>query len=420
MSSLLVHDMDTAWTSSAPAALQVAVDTQTCVGAGVASNRLVAQAGAVNASAEFVPATPLDLRDYDELRFWVLGNRAAHGTTVRPFYLEFSYTDADDTPDDVHRWFVPINQGGRWEQRRIGIQDDRRSAITQLRWTCLTALPFGCNIDELLAVREEMLTDLEQALTQWLDHQAVFPGVTNVRLNETANPRDTRIVLPSTPGFNAGNRLLLRGGSAGDEIHHVVGVTHNIEAGSTTLDIDPAAAVVGTLTAGVATASVMVPVIVETPPLPTSNPSPAIIVTQLDAREDLERTGYSLQRDSFRQRGAVTVCSVRPGARAYVVAYQILAVAPERVQQQLVHTWLLQRLSMDIGLRIHGVPSPVWIMPPPKLRRRRLGLLAPVYIHIGTRMETAPRQERPWVRQAAVTAGHLDAPLDQEGIVIEL
>jgi hypothetical protein len=111
---------------------------------------------------------------------------------------------------------------------------------------------------------------------------------------------------------------------------------------------------------------------------------------------------------------------VRPGARAYVVTYQILAVAPERMQQQFVHTWLLQRLSMDIGLRILGVPSPVWIVPPPKLRRRRLGLLAPVYVHIGTRMETAPRQERPWVHQAAVTAGRLDAPLDREGIVIEL
>src|SRR5262245_26794500 len=247
MSSLLVHAMDTAWTSSAPAALQVAVDTQTFVGAGAASNRLVAQAGAFNASAEFVPATPLDLRDYEELRFWVLGNRAAHGTTVRPFYLEFSYTDADDTPDDVHRWFVPINQVGRWEQRRIGIQDDRRSAITQLRWTCLTAFPFVCNIDELLAVREEMLTDLEQALTQWLERQAVLPGVTNVRLTQTASPGAAQIVLSITPGFNAGNRLLLRGGSAGDEIHHVVGVTHNVEASSTTLDIDPAAAVVGTL-----------------------------------------------------------------------------------------------------------------------------------------------------------------------------
>lgn len=420
MSNLLVHDMDTAWTSSDPVVLQVAVDHQTFFGEGMASNRLVASDSALNAFAEFVPSDPLDLSDFEELRFWIRANRRADGSTTKPFYLEFSYTDASDAPDEEHRWFVPINRVGNWEQRRIGVQDDRRSAITRFRFRCLTNLPFTCHVDELLVVREEMLADLEQALVIRLDGQVALPGLTNVALSQTANPGDTQIVFPLTPGFNAGNRILVLGGSLGDEIHNVTSVDHNSAAGTTTLHFDATDQVVGTLTAGTATVSVVVPVIVETPPSPTPEPTPAIIVTHLDAREDPERTAYITQRDSFRPRDALTVCSVRPAARAYLVDYQITVVAPERAQQLFVHTLLLQRLSMDVGLRINGVPSPVWILPPPALDKRQLGLLAPVYARIGTRMETASRREQTWVRWAEIEAARIDAPLDRERIVLEL
>jgi hypothetical protein len=48
-------------------------------------------------------------------------------------------------------------------------------------------------------------------------------------------------------------------------------------------------------------------------------------------------------------------------------------------------------------------------------------LLRPsIYVRIGTRMEIAPRQELPWVRQATVATAPFDAPLDREGIVLEL
>jgi len=421
MSNLLIHDMDTAWTSSNPAVLQVAVDTQKLFGEDMTSNRLTAQSGALNAFAEFIPGAPLNLSDFDELRFWVRANRKADGSRSKPFYLEFSYTDANDTPGEEHHWFVPVNRAGAWEQRRIGIQDDRRSAITRFRLRCLTDLPFTCYIGELLAVREEMLEDLEQALVTQLDSQLALPGLTSVALSQTANSGDTQIVLPLTPGFSTGNRVLIQGGSAGDEIHHVTGVNHDSAAASTTLQFGASDLVMGTLTAGTATASVIVPVIVETPPLQTTAPSPAVVVTHLDIREDLERTAYITQRDSFRPRDSVVVCSVRSAARAYLADYQITILAPVRTQQRFIHTQLLQQLSMDIPLRINGVHSPVCILPPPVFdKERKQGILAPVYVRIGTRMETASRQEQTWVRRAEIDAATRDAPEDQERIVLEL
>lgn len=422
MSNLLVHNMDTAWTSSNPTVLQVTVDNQTFFVEGTGSNRVAAPSGAPNAFAAFVPSNPLDLSQFEELRYWILGSAPADGSTTSPYYLEFSYIDAGDTPGEEHRWFVPVNQTGTWEQRRIGIENDRRSAITRFRFTCLTSLPFICYIDELLAVNEEMLLDLEQALVTLLENQVALPGLTNIALKQTANPGDTRVVVALNRDFNAGNRLLIQGGSSGNETHNVVGTAHDPVAGTTTLSFDPTDKVVGTLTAGTATVSLVVPVIVEAPPQPTQAPTPAIIMTYRDVLEDLERTGYITQRDSFRARGTLTVCSVRPAARAYLVEYQITVLAPTRRQQAFIQTLLPQRLSIDVGLRINGVPSPVLFLPPPTptLDERRLGLLAPVFVRIGTRLETAPRQELPGVQQAVIETAPIDAPLDQEGITLKL
>jgi hypothetical protein len=420
MSNLLVHSMDAAWTSSNPALLQVTADNQMFVGEGPASNLMVAQAGALNVFAEFVPAIPLDLSAFDELRFWIIADRAADGTTARPFYLEFSYTDTNDLPGEVHRWLIPINRAAVWEQRRIGIENDRRGSITRLRFTCLTNSPFACHLDELLAVHEEMLLDLEQALTVKLDGLLNLPGLANVALTQPAAAGDPQVVLALNRGFETGNRIIIRGGAAGDEVHSVIGVAHDTVANTTTLQFGAGDKVVGNLPAAVANVSVLVPLVVEAPPVPTAAPSPAIIATMMESREDLERTVYFTQRDSFRARGAVTVCSVRPAPRAYFVDYQLTAVAPRRPQQVSIQNFLLERLSVSRPLRINGVASPVSMQPPPEIHHRDLGQHGPVYVRIGTRMETAARVERPWVLRTDVQAAPPDAPQDHEGIVIVL
>jgi len=419
VTNLLVHGMDTAWTSSSPAHLQVSQQIQPIFGEAIASNQLVVSSAA-NEFAEFVPISPINLSSFAELRFWTFANRSAQGSTAEPFYLEFSYIDANDALGEEHRWFISINQPNTWNQTRIGIESDRRSAINRLRFRVLTDFAFSLRIAQLLAVREEMLVDVEDALIQRLNQRVELPGLTNLPLSQSASPGSLQIVVPLTPQLGVGNQIRLHGGSTGDEIHEVTQVQNNPGAGTTTLHFDSGDGVLGSLVAGTATVSVIVPVILENPPTTLPSVSPAIILTPRDAREDLERTGYATQRDSFRQRGNLTVCSVRSSARAYTVDYQITAVAPEPAQQRLIHTYLLQQLSMDRGLPINGAFSPVSLLPQPSTQDdRRLGLLAPLYVRIGTRMETAVRQEVPWVKRTNVEAARIDAPADREGIVLQ-
>jgi hypothetical protein len=167
MSSTVVDAFDTAWVSSA-GTLQVAVDTDAFVGDGPASNRFDAPDGALGATATATPAAPLDLSGFDELRFWIRSSRPADGSSRARFFLEISFTDANDAPGETHAWLVPVNRADIWEQRRIGIESERRSAVAALRFRCLTADAFTCNVDELLAVHEEMLADVEDALAATL------------------------------------------------------------------------------------------------------------------------------------------------------------------------------------------------------------------------------------------------------------
>ena len=417
MSNLLVHDLDSAWVSSSPAALEVAVDTAPVAGtggAGAASNRLTARSGATDQFAELTLPAPLDLRPFEELRFWVRATAPADGTTARPFLLELSYLDDGDVGGEEHRWFVPVNRAGLWEQRRIGIEADRRSAVRRFRLRCLTDRPFVCNVDELLAVHEELLADVETALIAQIGEIASLPGVSGLPLSQPASPGQLQVVLAGAPEFDITNRIVIRGGSAGSEIHEVTGVAR--APGTTTLSFAAGNAVVGTLAAGVATVSILVPAI-DASGTPPPTPRPAILLTRLDVREDLERTPYATQRDSFRPRGTLVVCSVRPSARAYWVDYQVAIAAQRRAHHIAILTALLQRLSTDLAVRINGSPSPVRVLAAPPLEDRvpaQLGLEAALYVRVGTHMETAPRSERPWVQRTAIRGAPLDAPLDPE------
>ncbi|ESA38291.1 hypothetical protein N836_33215 [Leptolyngbya sp. Heron Island J] len=410
--------MDSEWISSNPAQLVTSTDTQQFVGDDGISNRLVASSDALGSQITFTPDAPIDLEAFEEIRFWIRSSRQANGSSQHPFYLEFAYQDSGDAPEEEHRWLVPVNRSNTWEERRIGVENDRRSAVTGFQLRCLTNLPFTCNIDDLLTVREDMLLDLEQALLQQIDTQGIQLIRDDIPLSQAASPGDVQLVLPFTPDFAVDNRILVQGGSEGDEIHTVIGVTHDSAGDSTTLELDPESPLRGVLAADIATVSITVPSIVETSSVVTSPPSPSVVLTLLDVQEDLERTGYALQRDSFRQRGDLTVCSTRAAARAYLVEYQLVVLAPQRQQQLAIYRWLLQRLSIDIGLPINGSNAPVWVLPPLEADDRQLGILTTVRVRIGTRLETAQRQEQPWAQQVGIYTAQTNAPLEQEGIVL--
>jgi hypothetical protein len=429
MSQTIVHNMDNPWTSSNPAALSVSADSQLMI-SGAASNHIVSGGGALAAFAEFVPGALLDLSQFDELRFWVRASLPADGSSGQPFVLEFSYVDQNDAAGEQHQWFVPVNLKNTWEQRRIGIESDRRSAINRLRFTSLSNGSFSYYIDEFLAVRDEMLADVEQTLVSRLEEQSVLPGLANAAIDQNAAAGATQIRLPLTDGFNVGNRILVQGGSAGDETHDVVAVQNDTVANHTTLTFAATDALRGNLTAGAASVTLLVPVIIETAAAPQSfdatppgapiRPSPAFLLSLLDAREDLSRTNYEPQRDSFRRRGAAIVCSVRAPARAYLADYQVMPIAPERPQELFLRNLVVQRLSMDIPLSINGAFSSVYILPPPALVFRQIGQPTSVYVRIYTRLETAVRQVQVWVRRMTVDAAPLDAPADEEEIVVDL
>ena len=414
MSNVLIHSMDSAWISTSPA-LSVGIDDQLVV-EGVASNLLASPGGALGESVHYEPPAPLDLRLFDELRFWVRADRVADGSLEAPFYLEISYQDANDAAGEEHRWFVPINQRQLWEHRRIGMETDRRGAISSFRFRCLTNQDFSCRVDEFLAVREEMLTDLESALVTLLTSGMQLPGLSNLPLQQAAPPGTTQVILALNRHLYPANRIVIRDGASGEEAHDLGAVTHNPGNGTTTLALTAGDQVQGNFTLPGSTVSVSVPALIETPPAPTPSSSPALVLTPLGPREDLGRSPVMTQRDSFRPGAQGVVSSIRPGPRAYLVDYQVVVAAPERGQHQAIMDALLRRASIDGGLRINGVPSPVAMTPAPALFGRAEGTLGPVYLRIGTRMEITPRRVVPAVSSVDIIAAPPDMPADHEDI----
>jgi hypothetical protein len=415
--NVLLHDMNTAWTPSA-ATLAVSVDPEVPPGAGGASNRFVAAAAALNALASIALPT-LDLREFDEIRFWIRADRAADGSVAAPFYLEFFYVDAT-APATEFRWLVPVNRTGQWEQRQIGFRPtEPRASVARFAFRALTALPFNCQVAELLAVREQMLPDAESSLTTEIERNAVLPGLANIpqpALTPLPVTGDIQIVLVNTPGFAPGNRIRVTDG-ARSETFNVQQVIH--AGATTTLVFSAGETILGPFVAPVGV-SAIVPAITETSLSPTPSADPSVIVTLLDAREDLQRSGPFQQRDSFWRAGGMTFCSTRPAPRAYALDYQLTARGTRRQQQLFAQELLLSRLSLDSGLRINGAIAPLCILPPWPLEHRRLGEIAPVYVRIGTHLQTSPRREQTWVRHTGVLAAQLDAPLDFERVEADL
>ncbi len=395
--------MTVPWSSTDPA-LRMTVERRPLFGAETVVGRLRHDGGATGA-AEFVPAAPLDLTGAEELRLWIQADRPADGSGRRPYYLALTYQDAADGPADRHRWYLPAGAPGTWEQRRIGIEADRRGAVRRFALEPLGPAPFTVRLSPLLAVREEMLDDVERALRDALAGVEP-PGLARIPVAAAVSAGAT--VVPVTGrGFAAGNRVRLDGGTAGTEVHDLVEAAADPATGRSTLTL--ARPLGGAFTPSGGTVTVLVPV--------TDEPvTPRIALAPLDVREDLPRSWQLDQRDSFRPRGALTVCSVRRAARAYLADYQLDVVAA-RDRAALVGA-VVRRLSADRALWIDGAPAPVWIVPAPLLERDSRGP-APVYVRVGARAEVAARREIACVARVESRTGQPGGSgEDDEGIVV--
>jgi hypothetical protein len=414
MPAQTVSDLEQGWASSNPTLL--GTDTSDFRVQGTGSLHLSAHAGAAGVTADFTPAGPLDLSAYDELRMWTYASRPADGTPPAPFLMDLSFVDAADAVGEEHRWLVPVNRRRTWEQHRFGIAGDRRSQVTSWSLRCLTNEPFQLYADELLAVSDgEPLLDVESALTDLLDGLPL-PGVTALPVSTSAAAGATTIVVGLNHRLHAGNRIRIDGTAS---YYFVTAAAHDDGAGTTTLTVQPA------LAAAVApgsTITVTAPVRFEETPFHEATdaaglPDPVVLITLTDQREEPQRACNVPQRDSFRRRGGLTVCSLRPPARPVLVEYQILPAASDRGQSLALRTEILGRVGVDTGLRVNGTVLPVQTLLPPPLDIRVRAVPAPIYLHVGARIDVGPRTEVPWVHQGQLRSGPLDAPWDPRGPV---
>ncbi len=147
-----------------------------------ASGRVSATGGALNHSLRRNLAG-LDLRSFDALRVWLYSSRAADGTAAHPFFFELTLASAAlglDDPANTWRRYLPVSQVGVWEPVRLSLGDldmAIRPAVTQIRFRCVSASPpFQCNLDDLIAVRDEMIADVDAALVAQLNNILALNG----------------------------------------------------------------------------------------------------------------------------------------------------------------------------------------------------------------------------------------------------
>jgi hypothetical protein len=196
MSSLRLDDMDNAaaWRALSPdgitpsASLTFTSDTtRVRFGTDRQSGRITANTSALNCRLQRTFAgAGIDLTSFDELRFWIWSNRLATGTADAPFFLEVRLSSAAMSLQDAgNTWvrYLPILQGNTWEFIRLSLDDlpaPIRSALTLLQLRCVDAsVAFTCSLANVLAVHEEMIADVDNALLAQL-HQQVSVASTKV------------------------------------------------------------------------------------------------------------------------------------------------------------------------------------------------------------------------------------------------
>jgi hypothetical protein len=125
--------------------------------------------------------TPVfDLTDFEEIRFQVRGHRP---TQPGSFYLEVrlgsTVLPIDDLANEWHR-FVPITQPNKWELVRLHLFDldpDIISGLRQFQFRCIDAAPpFSLHVDDLIAVRELIVRDVDVALLDRLHERLSIGG----------------------------------------------------------------------------------------------------------------------------------------------------------------------------------------------------------------------------------------------------
>jgi len=125
----------------------------------------------------------IDLSDYKEIRFWLHGLRKTDGSIGHPFLLRIRFASASmdlSHVDNTWHRYLPVFSENKWEIVRLDITDlhpDIRNATNTMEISCIDApTEFNCNIESVLAVREEMISDVDQALIETLNEKVEIDG----------------------------------------------------------------------------------------------------------------------------------------------------------------------------------------------------------------------------------------------------
>jgi hypothetical protein len=190
MAHLIVDAMDTAgeWSAFAPDG----VKSSTELSLSAESEHI--QYGTDRRSGKVVGSTSaqdhtlrrslpgIDLTNFDDIRLWFRSSRVADGSPLRPFFLEVRLASAAvDLNDPVNTWhrYLPAPHPDTWDLVRLSLDDlspQVRSSVNMIQLRCVDAeVSFTCYLDDVLAVREEMIGDLNAALLARL-HQQVVVG----------------------------------------------------------------------------------------------------------------------------------------------------------------------------------------------------------------------------------------------------
>jgi hypothetical protein len=166
-------------------ALSLTLDSTRIPPASVSSSaRITGSTAALNNTLRRTLA-PVDLTNFHGLRLWISGSRAADGTASRLFFLELRLASAAmalTDPGNTWQRYLPVSQAGTWEVLQVSIGDlpaAVRGALTTIQLRCADAsIAFTCNIQELIAFRDAMISDVDAALRASLDGILSVGGAT--------------------------------------------------------------------------------------------------------------------------------------------------------------------------------------------------------------------------------------------------
>jgi hypothetical protein len=202
MPSLIIDSMSAAapWSAFAPDGFTPSAEISLAVDSLRPRPNADPSAGHITATANSLSHTlrrnvgPLDLTNFDELRLWIYSNRPADGTPARPFFLELRFASGAlsfGNPANTWQRFLPVSQARVWEPLRLGLGDlpaGIRSGVTQIQLrSVLAGSSFDCYLDDILAVLDRMIGDVDIALLAQLDKTLVLAGAAVTAVLHPAN-----------------------------------------------------------------------------------------------------------------------------------------------------------------------------------------------------------------------------------------